>query len=68
MSDHIRVRNQTFCPFCGEHKDIGLVACWPCFRSSGLKYGDESAEEILSAFEAALTDEATPRGWRFAEP
>ena len=55
--DHERTRNQTRCPFCPRHKDTGLVACWSCFRSSGLKRGDERAQQTLDAFEAALNVE-----------
>lgn len=54
QSDHYLTRNQTTCPFCYRHKDLHLVACWPCFRSSGLKYGDETANERLDDFEDFL--------------
>lgn len=52
--DHELTRRQTDCPFCKGFKDQGLVACWPCFRSSGLKYGKESAEAVLDEFEDML--------------
>lgn len=56
MSDHPLTRRQTVCPFCAQHKDRGLVACWPCFRSSGLKSCDCTAESMLDAFEDVLAE------------
>jgi hypothetical protein len=53
--DHPLTRRQTTCPFCYRHKDPYLVACWPCFRSSGLKNGDKDANERLDNFEDFLS-------------
>lgn len=45
--DNENVRNSTRCPLCEEIKQIGLVTCWPCFRSFGLRYGNVEAEEKI---------------------
>ena len=57
MLDHPLTREQQTCPFCQGPKDTGLVACWTCFRSSGLKYCDPFAEARLQGFEETLEDE-----------
>lgn len=54
MTDNPNVRNHHLCPLCDGPKDVGLVACWPCFRSSGLKYGDAAAERKLTERESQL--------------
>ena len=56
-NDNPRTRKQMVCPFCLGRKDVGLVACWPCFKSSGLKDGSTAAEAKLAKFEAALCRE-----------
>ena len=55
--DNPLTRRQTSGPFCQGHKDTGLVACWTCFRSSGLKFGDPFAEARLRSFEDLLKEE-----------
>ena len=52
--DHSFVRAHHACPFCARQKDAGLVACWPCFRTSGLKDCDPVAEAHLDRQEAWL--------------
>lgn len=54
--DYDLTRLQTICPFCGEHKEQGLIACWGCFKSSGIKDGDETAVEVLDAFDDILQE------------
>jgi hypothetical protein len=51
-ADNPRVRASLVCPLCNGAKGAGLVACWPCFRSSGLKDGSASAERAVAAREA----------------
>jgi hypothetical protein len=53
-ADNPRVRASLVCPLCNGAKDAGLVACWPCFRSSGLKQGDPAAEARVAARERSL--------------
>lgn len=45
------------CPICLGSKDAGLVACWPCFRTSGLKQCDPKAEAKVAEFEDFLTQQ-----------
>jgi hypothetical protein len=52
--DHPFVRAHHACPFCARQKDAGLVACWPCFRTSGLKDCDPVAEAHLDRQEVWL--------------
>lgn len=47
--DNPRVRASIACPLCGGFKSQGLVACWPCYRSNGLKYGNPEAEAKIAA-------------------
>jgi hypothetical protein len=58
MIDHPLTRAQETCPLCGGHKNIGLVACWPCFRSSGLKNDDEKAKAKLDTFESVMKQQS----------
>jgi hypothetical protein len=60
--DNPRVRASLICPLCNGAKGAGLVACWPCFRSSGLKQGDPAAERRVAAREAELGDDL-PLPW-----
>lgn len=52
--DHPLTRRQTTCPFCDRYKEPGLLACWECFKSSGLKRGVKTAEQVLDGFENDL--------------
>jgi hypothetical protein len=52
--DNPRVRASLVCPLCNGAKDRGLVACWPCFRTSGLKEGAAEPERKIAAREAQL--------------
>ena len=52
--DNPRTRQGFTCPICLGPKSQGLVACWHCYRTSGLKQCDEHAEQIVSDFEAFL--------------
>jgi hypothetical protein len=61
MSDHPLVRASLICPLCDGAKGAGLVACWPCFRSSGLKECDPGAERIVANRETSLA--ARPAGF-----
>ena len=45
------------CPICLGPKSQGLVACWDCFKTSGLKQMQEDAEKIVSDFEAFLVSQ-----------
>jgi hypothetical protein len=55
--DNPRVRRGFTCPLCYGPKDAGLVACWHCFRTSGLKQCDPVAEETVSKFEDFLASQ-----------
>jgi hypothetical protein len=35
---HPRVRKLILCPCCGEHKQTGLLVCWPCNRHLKERY------------------------------
>lgn len=49
--DNPNTRRGTICPLCGCSKKHGLVACWPCYRNFGLKYGNPAAEKTIARFE-----------------
>jgi hypothetical protein len=55
--DNPRVRRGFTCPICYGPKDQGLVACWYCFRTSGLKQCDPDAEATVAAFEDFLASQ-----------
>lgn len=38
-TDHPLLRAATTCPFCHNHKDRGLIACWSCYRSHDMRNG-----------------------------
>jgi hypothetical protein len=52
--DNPLTRSGFTCPICLGPKDRGLVACWYCFKTSGLKNGEPHAEQVVSDFEAFL--------------
>lgn len=52
--DNPRTRANYTCPFCFGSKDQGLLACWRCFKTSGLRNGNPQAEQTLACFEAFL--------------
>jgi hypothetical protein len=62
-SDYPHIRRDTYCPFCGDHKRAGLLACWPCFQSNGMKYGDTRAENVLRDRERFLRDNGRDPGF-----
>ena len=51
QADHPRVRADGMCPLCGGSKDLGLVACWVCYRARRLKYGNPEAERQIDEAE-----------------
>ena len=57
-ADYPRTRAHATCAFCGRAKGFGLVACWTCFRSRGVKDCDQRAEAHLEAFECCLIERA----------
>ena len=59
--DHPRVRKQWTCPICYGSKDLELVACWKCYRTSGLKDCEPDAEAKLDSFEWFLMHQETRR-------
>jgi hypothetical protein len=52
--DNPRVRASLVCPLCNGAKASGLIACWPCFRTSGLREGDPAADARVAAREWSL--------------
>ena len=52
--DRPNIRLSTICPLCCKAKDQGLLACWPCFRASGLRYCPPAVEAKLDEYEAQL--------------
>ena len=51
-NQYVRASNQ--CPLCDGPKGAHLVACWTCYHTHGLKYGNESAERAIAAANEAL--------------
>ena len=58
--DHPRIRNLQVCPKCAQHKERGLVVCWPCHRDLKRVYGGGYGpfEETLDVVEAHLMRKA----------
>ncbi len=56
--DNPKTRATTICPICRGHKDYGLVVCWPCYHSHGLKYGNQDCEAIIAKCERELEKRA----------
>lgn len=54
MLDYPHVRASDVCPLCRNYKDRGLIACWPCYHTRGLRYGNKEAEELLEQAESRL--------------
>lgn len=54
MTDHPLIRADGYCPICHSRKDVGTVACWACYRSHGMKYGNPETERIIAAREEFL--------------
>lgn len=48
IMDHSNVRADCTCPLCHGPKDRGLVACWTCYRTNGLRIASGSADAIFS--------------------
>lgn len=56
--DHPLVRSSYICPLCRNHKDQGLVLCWPCHRKEKAANGgcySNTAETIIEAREYRLS-------------
>lgn len=45
MRNHSRIRGSKICPLCNGFKGEGLVACWPCYHTHRLRYGDNAEAE-----------------------
>jgi hypothetical protein len=58
--DYPHVRSSTACPLCRGRKEAGLVACWPCYRTSGLRDGNARTESIIERAEAELREAHRP--------
>ena len=56
QSPEERVRSHSVCPLCYHTKEIGLVACWPCYRIQGLRTGNPKAEASIRAFGERLAE------------
>jgi hypothetical protein len=57
--DYPQVRAQRVCPLCQGAKETGLVACWPCYRTYELRYGNAAAEQIIAQAEDRLLAQTT---------
>jgi hypothetical protein len=51
-ADYPYVRTSNVCPLCLEYKETGLVACWSCYRSYSLRYGNLEVQLKLDEAEA----------------
>lgn len=58
--DYTLVRASGICPFCAKQKEVGLVACWSCYRVHELRYGNPEAETLLGRTEARLREQKSP--------
>lgn len=55
--DYPNIRKSRYCPFCSRQKDIGLVACWPCYRAQDMRNG-----ETAGARETLINHESKHKG------
>jgi hypothetical protein len=62
MSDHPNVRASGVCPLCKGQKDVGLVACWWCYREEKLKWGNPDAELKIDQAEEVAEGECPQCG------
>ena len=56
MNTEERIRSHPVCPLCYGLKDGGLVVCWPCYRTEGLRQGNPQAEARIRAFGERLAE------------
>lgn len=54
--NHPLTRKSHACPLCDGPKDIGLIACWSCYREYRLRNGNADAEAMIAQHEACLED------------
>jgi hypothetical protein len=57
--DYPHVRRSTTCPLCLGRKSVGLMACWPCFNSYGLKRANPQKELTIAERERQLAYNAS---------
>lgn len=58
--DYPHVRASTACPLCRGRKEVGMAACWPCYRARGLRGGNAEAESMIGRAEAKLSGASLP--------
>lgn len=55
--DYPRIRANTVCPLCAQHKLEHTLVCWPCFRKHGFRQGESvQVTAILEAVECRLIE------------
>ncbi len=54
LIDHPLVRASATCPICEGPKDSGLVICWPCYRKTNMRCGNQDVELLLDKSERLL--------------
>lgn len=61
--DYPNIRRDPSCPFCTRTKTHGLLVCWPCYRTEGLRYGENARQAtILEAREQRLIELSSETG------
>lgn len=64
-NDYPRVRASLTCPLCNGTKDAGLIACWTCYRSHGMRNGLTTSDAAIISHAEAASDN-TPAAARAA--
>jgi hypothetical protein len=54
MTDNTLVRAAHECPICYGDKPVGNVACWSCYRTFDMRYGNAIADQIIRNTEDRL--------------
>lgn len=54
--DNPNVRADSTCPLCLQRKDIGLVACWTCYRVRGLRIASGADDGVILRRERYLAN------------
>lgn len=63
-ADHPLVRASNSCPLCNGPKPVGLVACWPCYHETNMRYGNATSEAMINHVEATIRKTGHPLGDR----
>ena len=53
--DYPKVRASKICPLCHQGKEQNLLVCWVCYHKHLMRYGNPTAERLISQAESRLS-------------